>query len=279
MESLIDAPLEAVWAATQDPGQHQRWDVRFGEISYQPRFEGGPQRFTYATTLLPGFTITGTGESLGDRDRPDGRHWSGLKFWADDWRSIIEAGAGYWRYVPTENGIRFLTRYDYRPRWDRLGEVIDRHAVRPIFGWATAWSFDRLRLWMEQGIPPERSRNRTIAHGGAVYGLAGMWMYDGLLRKRLSGAGAAEVVAGLLTVRASRRKWPFLTTAVAVPLLVFSADRAHRRSFRRVLTPAWMGWVTATLAAVAVATADDLPSAQRPLRTAPDRQPNVGDLP
>ncbi len=102
-----------------------------------------------------------------------------LKFWADDWRSIIEAGAGYWRYVPTENGVRFLTRYDYRPRWARLGEVIDRRAVRPIFGWATAWSFDRLRLWLEKGIPPERSRNQAIAHAVASYGLAGMWTYHG----------------------------------------------------------------------------------------------------
>lgn len=29
-------------------------------------------------------------------------------------------------------------------------------------GWATAWSFDRLRLWCERGITPERSRNRWL---------------------------------------------------------------------------------------------------------------------
>ena len=119
VESLVDAPIEALWKATQDPRLHQRWDVRFGRIEYLPRLDGEPQRFRYATTIVPGVTIAGTGESLGDRDRRDGTRWSGLKFWADDRRSIIGAGAGYWRYVPVDGGVRFLTRYDYRPRLGR----------------------------------------------------------------------------------------------------------------------------------------------------------------
>ncbi|MFN0090888.1 MAG: hypothetical protein ACKVWR_11560 [Acidimicrobiales bacterium] len=48
--------------------------------------------------------------------------------------------------------MRFLTRYDYRPRWGRLGGLVDRWLFRPVFGWATAWSFDRLRL---QGLVPK----------------------------------------------------------------------------------------------------------------------------
>ena len=118
--------MDAVWEATQQPDQHRRWDVRFGDITYLPRRDGDPQRFCYATTVAPGVTIAGTGESLGDRDRGDGTRWSGLKFWAADRRSIIDAGAGYWRYVPTGDGVRFLTRYDYRPRWGAVGEQIDR---------------------------------------------------------------------------------------------------------------------------------------------------------
>lgn len=304
VESLIDAPMEALWEATQEPGQHQRWDVRFGEIAYQPKVDGEPQRFTYATELLPGFTVAGTGESLGDRDRPDGTHWSGLKFWADDWRSIIAAGAGYWRYVPTENGIRFLTRYDYRPRWGRLGEVTDRHLVRPIFGWATAWSFDRLRLWLEKGIPPEQSRNQSIAHAAAVGGLAGVWLYQGLVPKLIAAdadevrlwrsalglgedlarvavraAGAAEVVVGVLTLRSAKKKWPFVATAIAMPLLALSAAKADRRSFSRAFNPASLNLAMTALAVVAITTADDLPSGKRPLRAAPDPQPEVGDLP
>jgi hypothetical protein len=183
VEARIDAPMDDLWAATQDPEQHQRWDVRFSRITYEPMVDGEPQRFTYATTVAPGVTVAGTGESLGDRDRADGTRWSGLKFWAHDRRSIIDAGAGYWRYVPTAEGIRFLTRYDYRPRWGRFGEVVDDVLFRPLFGWATAWSFDRLRLWLEEGIRPEDSRDRALAHAAAVGGLAGVWLYQGLVPK------------------------------------------------------------------------------------------------
>jgi hypothetical protein len=304
VESRIRAPLDALWAATQEPDRHQRWDVRFGEIAYQPRRDGEPQRFTYATTLAPGFTVSGTGESLGDRDRPDGTRWSGLKFWADDRRSIIAAGAGYWRYVPTEDGVRFLTRYDYRPRWGRPGEVVDRFLVRPVFGWATAWSFDRLRLWLERDIPPEHSRNQSVAHAAAVAGLAGVWLYQGLVPKLIAAdadevalwrsslglgertartavraAGAAEVLAGLVTVARARSTWPFVATALAMPVLAASAFRADRRSFTRAFSPASLNWAVAALALIALATADDLPSGRRPLRSAPDLQPEVGGLP
>jgi hypothetical protein len=304
VESRIRAPMEALWEATQEPDRHQRWDVRFGRIDYQPRVDGEPQRFTYATTLLPGLTVAGTGESLGDRDRPDGTHWSGLKFWADDRRSIIDAGAGYWRYVPTDDGIRFLTRYDYRPRWGRVGELLDRHLVRPVFGWATAWSFDRLRLWLEQGIPPEQSRDRAVAHATAVAGLAGVWIYQGVVPKLMAVdadevalwrsslgmgergaraavrvAGAGEVVAGLVTLRRARTKWPFVATAAAMPLLALVAAKADRRSLTRAFNPASLNLAMAALAVVAAVTVDDLPSGRRPLRSAPDRQPDVGDLP
>ena len=101
--------MDTLWAATQEPDRHQRWDVRFGRIEYLARGGDEALRFTYATTVAPGVVIAGTGESLGDRDRQDGSRWSGLKFWTTDRRSIIEAGAGYWRYVPTDDGIRFAT--------------------------------------------------------------------------------------------------------------------------------------------------------------------------
>ena len=296
--------MDRIWAATQEPARHQRWDVRFGQITYQPKVDGEPQRFTYATTLAPGFTVAGTGESLGDRDRPDGTRWSGLKFWAKDPRSIIDAGAGYWRYVPTDDGVRFLTRYDYRPRWGWFGETLDRLAVRPVFGWATAWSFDRLRIWLEEEIPPEHQRNQAMAHGVAVAGVAGVWMYQGLVpkliavdagevalwrrslglsestaRKAVRVAGVAEVAAGFATVRFARKKGVFVATAVAMPILAASAAKADRRSFTRAFNPASLNWALGALALVAVATSDHLPSGLRPLRAAPDRQPDVGDLP
>jgi hypothetical protein len=295
--------MDALWAATQEPGQHQRWDLRFGTIEYRPLVAGEPQRFTYATGVAPGVVIAGTGESLGDRDRPDGSRWSGLRFWADDKRSLIEAGAGYWRYVPTEDGIRFLTRYDYRTRWGRLGEAVDRGVFRPLFGWATAWSFDRLRLWLEQGVPPERSRDQAIAHAVAVAGLSGVWLYQGLVpklwkvdplevylwgrvglpesgaRAAVRGVGAAEVMFAVLTVAGARHRWPFAATALAMPVLAVAVVKADRSVFTRAFNPGSLNWAMTALAGIALATHEGRPSGRRPLRTAPDRQPDVGELP
>jgi hypothetical protein len=303
VEARIDAPMDELWAATQDPEQHQRWDVRFSRITYEPMVDGEPQRFTYATTVAPGVTVAGTGESLGDRDRADGTRWSGLKFWAHDRRSIIDAGAGYWRYVPTAEGIRFLTRYDYRPRWGRFGEVVDGVLFRPLFGWATAWSFDRLRLWLEEGIRPEDSRDRALAHAAAVGGLAGVWLYQGLVpklakvdadetafwrragfaprsaRTAVRAAGLAEVAVALATLAPRSRRATLAGTAVAMPTLAVAATVLDRRSATRAFNPVSLNAAVAALAAAALATEAGRPSGRRPLRRAPDRQPDVGPLP
>jgi hypothetical protein len=303
VESRVRASMERLWAATQDPAEHQRWDVRFGRITYLPKADGEPQRFTYGTKVAPGVTVEGTGESLGERDRPDGTRWSGLRFWAADRRSLIDAGAGYWRYVPTDDGIRFLTRYDYRPRWGRLGELLDRWVFRPAFGWATAWSFDRLRLWLEDGIPPERSRDQAVAHATAVAGLVGVFAYQGLVPKvwkadrdevaiweglgvpssraralvRLVGAG--EAAFAVATAARSGRRWPFVVALGAMPTLAAGAARSDRSILTRAFNPGSLGIAVSALAVVALTTQEGRPSGRRPLRRAPDRQPDVEDLP
>ena len=58
--------------------------------------------------------------------------------------------------------MRFVTRYDYAPRWGAAGRVVDRVVFRPLIAWATAWSFDRLRLWLEEGVAPERSLRAAL---------------------------------------------------------------------------------------------------------------------
>jgi len=161
--------LDELWERTQTPDQHARWDLRFSTIRYLPRpDESQPQRFLYSRSVLPGVAVSGKGETVGERVREDGTRASALRFWSDERLSLIEEGSGYWRYVPVDDGIRFLTRYDYRPRWGRAGEVVDRIFFRPLIGWATAWSFDCLRLWLEDGVPPERSRRRALALGAAA---------------------------------------------------------------------------------------------------------------
>ncbi|WP_328610997.1 hypothetical protein OG943_18330 [Amycolatopsis sp. NBC_00345] len=149
VETVIRTDLDTLWAHTQDPALHQRWDLRFGEIAAT-----GPGRFAYRTRVL-GLAIGGTGTHAGERRRPDGTRTSALKFGSGDPRSLIRSGAGYWRYTPDPGGVRFVTGFDYETRWGPAGRLADR-VFRPAFGWATAWSFDRLRIWLETGTPPER---------------------------------------------------------------------------------------------------------------------------
>ncbi|GLW44397.1 hypothetical protein Stsp02_00590 [Streptomyces sp. NBRC 14336] len=163
IEARIRADLDALWARTQEPSEHQRWDLRFTEIDYLPREEDEPQRFRYATRVLPFLTVAGTGVSAGERERPDGTRTSALRFSSPHPLSLLAEGSGYWRYIPDGDGVRFLTGYDYRPRWGSLGALADRLLFRPLMGWATAWSFDRLRLWLEHGITPERARRNWLA--------------------------------------------------------------------------------------------------------------------
>ncbi|QOC90962.1 hypothetical protein [Micromonospora craniellae] len=105
--------------------------------------------------------MRGWGVHAGERRRPDGTRTSALRFGSDDRRSLVAAGSGHWRYLPGPHGVRFLTGYSYTPRWGLLGRLADL-AFRPLFGWATAWSFDRLRLWLSTGVPPERARANAV---------------------------------------------------------------------------------------------------------------------
>lgn len=148
VETVIRTDLDTLWRHTQDPARHARWDLRFTEIS--PLSDG---RFRYATKIL-GCTITGLGVHGGERRRSDGSRTSVLRFASADPFSLIRSGAGYWRYTPAEDGVRFVTGFDYCPRWGWFGALADL-AFRPLFGWMTAWSFDRLRIWLETGTPPE----------------------------------------------------------------------------------------------------------------------------
>ncbi|NLG62025.1 MAG: SRPBCC family protein [Candidatus Cloacimonetes bacterium] len=144
------ADLDAVWNATQDPAEHVRWDLRFTRIVPSGLTPDGATPFTYERRT-PLHVVRGTGVSIGERNGSTGATTSALRFHSSDRLSPIAAGRGYWRYVPDEGRTVFMTGYDYTPGWGPLDII-----VRPLLGWATAWSFDRLRIWLEAGIPPER---------------------------------------------------------------------------------------------------------------------------
>ena len=155
VEILIRTDMNSLWERTQNPVLHSQWDLRFSSIEYLPRHDDSePQKFLYSKKIGFGMTIRGEGETVGSREDEKGRRSSALKFSSDDFRSLIKTGSGYWQYVPTSQGVRFLTEYDYQTRFGPVGRLFDGIVFRPLIGWATAWSFDRLRLWLENPSIP-----------------------------------------------------------------------------------------------------------------------------
>ena len=231
VETRIRADLDAVWAHTQDPARHPRWDFRFTRIDHLPRAEGEPQRFRYATCVLPFVTISGTGVSATEPQGPDGSRTSALRFASPHPLSLLAEGSGYWHHIPDGDGVRLVTGYDYRTRWGAFGALTDRVLFRPLTVWATAWSFDRLRLWLERGVTPERALFNWLAEiavracvvGCAVTGLG----LDSLLR--LFGPFAASL-AYLCPLLLS------LAVCVALFKAPLAATPAARRCLRRPRT-------------------------------------------
>jgi uncharacterized membrane protein YphA (DoxX/SURF4 family) len=310
VEFPIRASMDELWEKTQNPQLHQRWDLRFTQIEYLPRQTDEPQKFLYRTRIGLGLKIDGQGESTGTRDGDSGERTSSLKFWSEDPKSLIKTGSGYWKYVPNGvkrradegvrpyvsrrrgddgavSSIRFFTWYDYETRLGALGKLIDKCFFRPLLGWATAWSFDRLRLWIEKDIPPEASRDRAIVYTLARGTMAFIWFYHGLVPKLLyhdpaeldllskvgtppqhlhaaaTLAGAVEVLFASMLIILWRRTWPLWLTLVlmlvGIPVVAVSAPEYLSEAFN----PVTLNISLAALATIALIARRDLPSAAR----------------
>lgn len=291
VEILIRAPMETLWEHTQTPQLHERWDLRFSEITYLPKnSESEPQRFRYATRIGFGVEVAGEGESVGQRDLPDGSRSSALKFNSASPLSIIREGGGYWKYIPTTEGIRFLTRYDYQTRFGALGALFDRLMFRPLMGWGTAWSFDRLRLWLEDGVHPAQAARQALVHGIARVSLALVFAYHGFVPK-LFGRHADEVAmlqdAGIppestgMVITASgiaelgfavcllyfwRRRWPPVLCVALMLLATLGVALASPRYLGAAFNPVSLNLALVSLATIDLLMLSKLPSASRCLR-------------
>jgi hypothetical protein len=285
VEIFIRAAMEQLWQKTQEPSIHQRWDLRFSEIEYLPRASGEPQRFLYATRVGFGLRIEGAGESTGEHDSRSGQRSSALKFWSEDQKSLIESGSGYWKYIPAEDGIIFLTRYDYQTRFGVLGRTIDRLAFGPLLGWATAWSFDRLRLWIEKGVLPESSRTFSLVYTLARITLAFIWIYQGIVPKlifhssdeirmlsdggvslaclptALSVFGWAELCFGVLLVILWRQSWPLWVTIGAMILAFLSVGLRSSQFLATAFNLATLNVAVIALAAIGLSLVRQIPTA------------------
>jgi hypothetical protein len=287
VEILIRGAPGEVWRHTQVPGLHQRWDLRFSSISYLPkRSEDEPQRFRYSTRIGFGLKIEGEGESTGTREDAGGRRTSALKFWSSDRKSLIEEGSGYWKYIPSADGVQFLTWYDYRTRFGAAGRLIDRLIFRPLIGWATAWSFDRLRLWIDRGVPPQLSLRMAVIHALARLGIAFTWMWQGLVPKLLfpsiderimlttaglparllPAVGALELLLAALTIVFWRWR-PFLLLNVLVMIGALVAVALQSPSYLvAAFNPVTLNVGVILLSIIGYFSAAELPSASRCLR-------------
>ena len=300
VEARIRCPLEALWAHTQQPELHQQWDLRFTEITYLPRpSEAAPQQFLYATRIRFGLGVAGRGESLGTKEK-SGERTSVLKFWSDEWVSLIREGAGYWKYVPTADGLRFFTKYDYQTRGSPVGQWLDRLAFRPLIGWATAWRFDCLRLWLETGQRPAVSRRLVLADGLTRATLGAVRVYQGVVPKLLfpdtdeltilqdagfsasaahqiaAAVGVGEILFGLLFWLLPARLLRPVYWLHLVSLLVLGAGALFSQPAVLVapFNPLTLNVSLMALAAVALLLlADMVPSAARCLRQPPPGAP------
>ncbi len=294
VESRIKGPMDELWRLTQDPEQHERWDLRFSSITYDsPPAAGEPQRFRYATRLGFGLQIEGWGETAGQRGG-DGRHASALRFGSEDPRSLIREGSGYWKYEQLEGGqLRFVTGYDYQVRWGAAGRLFDRLVFRPLIGWATAWSFDRLRLWIEEGLDPRRAAREAQVHAICAASLAFVWIWHGLVPKLLGPhpeelammveagvspawagpmvmlLGVAELAFGLIFLPASRQRWPWRLTILAMIAATITSLLGAPERALAAFNPVTLNLLMVTVAAVGLIQLEGLPSARRCRRERP----------
>lgn len=294
IEARIRAPMEVLWRHTQDPALHEQWDARFTEIRYLPRPDPAePQRFHYATRIGFGIAIRGEGESVGEAARPDGVRTSALKFRSDDRKSLIREGSGFWQYVPTDDGIRFLTRYDYHVRFGIAGRLFDRLIFRPLMGWATAWSFDRLRLWLERGLHPAVAMERSLVYAVLRIAVAFVWLWHGLMPKLIfrdplevsmvtdagvgeaaaewiaRAAGWAEAAMAVVMIRWWNARWPAWTTILLMTTAVAGLAVNSPVLFTRAFNPLTLNLLM-TAACAAMLCVGERPAARRCLRRPPD---------
>jgi DoxX-like family len=288
VEILVRAPMDALWAHTQTPRLHEQWDLRFSNIDYIPRVDDvSPQRFRYATRLGFGLEVMGEGETTGRRELPDGSSTSVLKFASDAPLSIIREGSGYWKYVPTRDGVRFLTCYDYRTRFGAFGVLFDRVVFRPVIGWATAWSFDRLRLWVEGRVHPRIALRQTLIHVAARMTLAIVLAYQGLVPKLLArhvdevammGAagvparmtaagvaalGCAELALAAVLLARWLRTWPVWLCLIAMPIATIGVAITSPAVFGAAFNPFSLNVSVAAIAGIDLFVIGSVPSAGR----------------
>jgi hypothetical protein len=168
--------------------------------------------------------------------------------------------------------------------------LFDRLIFRPLIGWATAWSFDRLRLWLEQRVDPVHAMRQTLVHFIARVALAAVFAYQGAVPKLLTRSvdeitmlrdagvaagttGVAVTALGILELAlaagllfAWHRRWPLYVCLGSMLLATATVGLSSPRYFEAAFNPASMNVTVACLAAIDLLVVESLPSAAHCLR-------------
>lgn len=282
----MNTTMEKLWKYTQEPHIHTEWDARFTEISYVEKKEGEPQKFSYKTKIGFGLEIAGEGEAIGEIRKETGERISSLKFWTDNTLSLIQIGRGYWKYTPRKEHIHFETQYDYDTRFGRIGNVIDFYMFRPLLGWATAWSFDALKLWLEKGLHPRLLIRRTMTYSLVCFLFAFVWMYQGIFPKIifshpeemkmlsaiidstgnsiaiLKVIGMLEIIFGIIWLFPVPKQKLFILHIFMLIALTIVAGFTNIASFTKPFNPITLNLLLIGLSIVGYINSFDLPSAK-----------------
>jgi hypothetical protein len=283
----MECEMEPLWAHTQNPDLHSEWDLRFSDITYLPRNEGEPQRFLYRTNIGFGLSISGTGETAGEIHKNSGERVSSLKFWADHPLSLIKEGRGYWKYSPAEKEINFETQYDYDTAFGKTGKIIDAFLFRPLIGWATAWSFDLLNIWLVKGHHPKLVIRKTLTYWLISFVFFVVWLYQGLVPKlifshpdevsmlsALVGSsmdsvflikmiGIFEMAFAFVWILPNKKRWLFAVHGFLLFVLTVSALVANPESAIHPFNPVTFNVSLIALSVAGHLNSSDLPSAKR----------------
>lgn len=282
----MNTTMEKLWKYTQEPHIHTEWDARFTEISYVEKKEGEPQKFSYKTKIGFGLEIAGEGEAIGEIRKETGERISSLKFWTDNTLSLIQIGRGYWKYTPRKEHIHFETQYDYDTRFGRIGNVIDFYMFLLLLGWATAWSFDALKLWLEKGLHPRLLIRRTMTYWLVCFLFAFVWMYQGIFPKIifshpeemkmlsaiidstgnsiaiLKVIGMLEIIFGIIWLFPVPKQKLFILHIFMLIALTIVAGFTNIASFTKPFNPITLNLLLIGLSIVGYINSFDLPSAK-----------------
>ncbi|MFJ7936209.1 DoxX-like family protein [Sporosarcina sp. NPDC096371] len=286
VEVPIHTEIEAIWDASQKPEMHEQWDLRFSSITYLPKIDGKPQEFVYTRKVGPSLTVEGWGQSVGSFHKEDGTRSSSLHFGTDQWISPIREGRGYWKYEPQEDGVKFLTQYDYDVNFGRAGKAFDKLAFRPLIGWGTALSFDVLKRWLEQGEAPRSQYMRFFSTYLITLLFAFIWIYQGLVPKiigmhpeerAMTGSalslsengittavliiGIAEVLFGMAWLFYRQKRQLFILQLIVFPLLTIAAVIAVPATAIHPFNPVTFNLSLIVLSIIGLFVSKDVPSA------------------